>query len=64
MPRNQIRDKRVVTFLTRDEYRTLEKIADDSGLSISRACHDLIVGGVGPIRPLESAAESPEWKKK
>ena len=43
LPRKQIRDQRVVTFLTGDERRLLEKIADDTSVSVSRACHDLIV---------------------
>ena len=43
MPRKKIRDQRVVTFLTRDERTLLERIADDARVSVSRACHDLIV---------------------
>ena len=43
LPRKQVRDQRVVTFLTGDERRLLEKIANDTSVSVSRACHDLIV---------------------
>jgi hypothetical protein len=46
LPREQIRDQRVVTFLTGDERKLLEKIAGESSVSVSRACHDLIVKGM------------------
>jgi hypothetical protein len=38
-----VRDQRVVTFLTGEERRLLEKIAGDASVSVSRACHDLII---------------------
>ena len=47
-PLDQLRDQRVVTFLTREESRMLRRIADDEGCSLSQACHDLIVQGMYP----------------
>jgi len=41
-----VRDQRVVTFLTGDQRRRLEQIADDAQVSISRACHNLISKGI------------------
>ena len=43
LPPEQTRDQRIVTFLTRDERRLLEKIASDANVSLSKACRDLIV---------------------
>ena len=49
LPRQQIRDQRVVTFLTGDERELLEKIAFESSVSVSRACRDLIVKGMDEV---------------
>jgi len=58
LPRQQKRDQRVVTFLTGDERRQLEKIADDRNVSVSRTCHDLIVRSMeelGAFQPLTAS---------
>jgi hypothetical protein len=54
LPRQEVRDQRVVTFLTVDERTHLERIAEDANVSVSRACHGLIVGSMerlGILRP-------------
>ena len=64
LPREQVRDKRVVTFLTGEERSFLEKLAGDANVSVSRACHDLIVRGMDQAKPLRSATKSTRRKKK
>ena len=64
LPRQQIRDQRVVTFLTGKERRLLEKIAGDASVSVSRACHDLLVRGMDQAESLRQDARSTQRKKK
>jgi hypothetical protein len=56
LPRQEVRDQRIVTFLTGDERRNLEKIAEDTNVSISRACHDLIVTSMEQLDILQPGA--------
>jgi len=46
LPRNQVRDRRVVTFLTAGEMQRLSQLADRHGVSLSHVCHELIVSGL------------------
>ena len=46
MPAGQVRDQRVVTFLTTAEIAVLNRFANEKGMSISGACHELIVSGL------------------
>jgi len=46
MPAEQVREQRVITFLTAIEIAVLGRFARENGLSISRACHELVVSGV------------------
>jgi hypothetical protein len=46
LPRSQVRDQRVVTFLTAGEFERLIQIAEHKGVSLSRVCHELIVSGL------------------
>ena len=46
IPGEQLRDQRVVTFLTGEERINLKKIAENANISISKACHDLILRGM------------------
>ena len=46
LPREAKRDQRIVTFLTGEERRRLEKIAGDLQVSVSKACHELISRGL------------------
>ena len=64
LPREQIRDQRVVTFLTYDERTLLEKIAEDANVSVSRACHDLIVRSIDQLGALQRSAVSDQRNKK
>ena len=64
LPRQQIRDQRVVTFLTGEERRLLEKIAGESSVSVSKACHDLIVRGMDQVDTLRQDTKSTRRKKK
>ena len=50
LPRQTLRDQRVVTFLTVDERKLLERIAAEADVSVSRACHDLIVRSLQEFR--------------
>ena len=47
LPSDAVRSQRVVTFLTADENERLVKMAADQGKSVSLACHDLLVTGLG-----------------
>lgn len=53
LPPEIVRDQRVVTFLTKDERKRLENVADGASVSVSRACHDLILGGLERMDPPE-----------
>ena len=64
LPREQIRDQRVVTFLTSEERRLLEKLAGDASVSVSRACHDLIVRGMDQVESQNSNTESIQRKRR
>ena len=64
LPRRQIRDQRVVTFLTGEERRLLEKIASESSVSVSKACHDLIVRGMDQVDAFRQDTKSTRGKKK
>lgn len=46
LPRNQVRDQRVATFLTAGEMQRLSQLADRYGVSLSHVCHELIVSGL------------------
>ncbi len=63
LPREQARDQRVVTFLTRDERSLLEKIASDADVSVSRACHDLVVRSMHQEHRVQHDDEAPNKKK-
>jgi hypothetical protein len=56
LPHDEIRDQRVVTFLTGEERRHLEKIAGDANVSVSKACHDLIVRSMEQLGALQPGA--------
>jgi hypothetical protein len=47
LPADAVRSQRVVTFLTTEENEQLLKIATAQGKSVSLACHDLFVIGLG-----------------
>jgi hypothetical protein len=64
MPAGQTRDQRIVTFLTRDERRQLQKIADDSSVSVSRACYDLIVRSLHEAGNAEASTQPATRTKK
>ena len=64
LPPNQTRDQRVVTFLTGDERKLLEKIADDANVSVSRACHDLIIRGMDQADTLRPDTRAEHGAKK
>ena len=64
LPPNQTRDQRVVTFLTGDERKLLEKIADDANVSVSRACHDLIIRGMDQSDTLRPDTRAEQGAKK
>jgi hypothetical protein len=64
LPPNQTRDQRVVTFLTGDERKLLEKIADDANVSVSRACHDLIIRGMDQANTLRPDTRAEQGAKK
>jgi hypothetical protein len=64
LPPNQTRDQRVVTFLTGDERKLLEKIADDANVSVSRACHDLIIRGMDQADTLRPDTRAEQGAKK
>lgn len=64
LPREHIRDQRVVTFLTGEERRLLEKLAGDASVSVSRACHDLIVRGMDQVESQQSNTGSNQRKKR
>ena len=64
LPRQQIRDQRVVTFLTGEERRLLGKIAGDADVSVSSACHDLIVRGMDQVESLRQDTKPTQRKKK
>lgn len=57
LARRQLRDQRVVTFLTGEERRLLEKMAGKANVSLSRACHDLIARGLEQGEPLRRDME-------
>ena len=61
LPPGQTRDQRIVTFLTREERRLLEQIARDSSVSVSKACHDLIVRN---LREADTSAVTPQPAKR
>ena len=46
LPEGRARDQRVVTFLTPEERRRLAEFAEAERLSISAACHALILRGM------------------
>jgi hypothetical protein len=64
LPPTQTRDQRVVTFLTGDERKLLEKIADDANVSVSRACHDLIIRGMDQADTLRPDTRAEQGAKK
>jgi hypothetical protein len=47
LPADAVRSQRVVTFLTTEENEQLLKIATAQGKSVSLACHDILVNGLG-----------------
>ena len=63
LPRQQLRDQRVVTFLTGEERALLQEIADDTDVSIAKACHDLIVTGMDQMNLLRADTKSAKRKK-
>jgi len=46
LPGDIVRSERVVTFLTKQENEQLVSIATAAGMSVSRACHGLIITGL------------------
>jgi hypothetical protein len=46
LPEGMSRNQRIVTFLTRDEEKRLKDYADSKKLSVSAACHILILKGI------------------
>lgn len=64
LSRQHIRDQRVVTFLTRGEYKTLLKIAGETSVSVSRACHDLIVRGMKRVDTSRKDTRSSQGRNK
>ena len=63
-PRQQVRDQRVVTFLTGDERRSLERFAEAANVSVSRACHDLLLRGMEELGALTAGAVATQRSKK
>jgi hypothetical protein len=63
LPRQQLRDQRVVTFLTGDERTFLQEFANDANVSVSRACHDLMVMGMNQINSLRLDTKSAKGNK-
>jgi hypothetical protein len=57
LPREEKRDRRIVTFLTGEERSMLERFARNADLSISRACHDLLVMGMDQMASLQTGKE-------
>ena len=63
LPRQQLRDQRVVTFLTGEERTFLQEFANDANVSVSRACHDLMVMGMNQINSLQPDTKSAQRNK-
>jgi len=42
LPDDQVRSKRIVTFVTRSEFEKLEELAADNSASLSSACYQII----------------------
>ena len=59
LPLHEVRDARVVTFLTTEQRDRLQEFAQTSGRSISATAHELIRRnlGSGPINPASSARD-------
>lgn len=64
LPRQQVRDQRVVTFLTAEERSRLDKIAGDARVSVSQACHDLVVKGMSQMDVSRQDTASTREKRK
>ncbi len=45
LPKEKVRDQRVVTFLTREETEKLNSLAEQEGKFVSDSCHDLLLRG-------------------
>ena len=63
LPCQRLRDQRVVTFLTGEERTMLQEFADDADVSLSKACHDLIVMGMNQINSLRLDTKSAKRNK-
>ena len=64
VPREQVRDQRVVTFLTAEERERLQKVADDAGVYVSRACHSLVMKALRRTDPMGKNNNAPQRRQK